>query len=64
MSWPLFDVIQPAKTLSRMAEDLLVDHVFIGMLTLRHRPYTEITEAMDTLSEAGIRFVFYSEMQV
>ena len=54
---------QPSKTLSSISEELLVDHVFIGMLTMRHRPYTEITETMDTLSEAGIRFVFFSEMQ-
>ena len=33
------------------------------MLTMRYRPYSEITEAMDILSEAGIRFVFFSEMQ-
>ena len=54
---------QPAAILTSIQEDLMQDHIFIGMLTMRHRPYSEITESMDILSEAGIRFVFFSEMQ-
>ena len=54
---------QPTSALSGISEHMLRDHIFVGMLTMRHRPYGEITDAMDILSEAGIRFVFFSEMQ-
>jgi hypothetical protein len=42
---------QPTMTLASISEDLLQDHIFIGILTMRHRPYSEMTESIDVLSE-------------
>jgi len=52
---------QPSQALKGMEE--LIDHqIFIGMLILRFRPLPEITDAIDILSDAGIRFVLFSDM--
>eukprot|EP00960_Hanusia_phi_P054979 762829-Hanusia_phi.AAC.2 len=52
---------QPEQTLKGM-EELMENQIFIGMLILRFRPLPEITDAIDVLSEAGIRFVLFSDM--